>query len=455
MTGNHQQPSPPRTRARSRPAGLAKLALWAGVALSLAPAAHAQEESVVLRLRAQRLAAQGRCEDAIPLLRRVREQTPGDARAALLEGMCAVQLSRYAEALAPLERARQLGAEPGEPDLYLTIAYYHLGDLARAASALEGAEAALPDRAEVQLYRGLLLLHRAESRKAAAALERARTLDAQAVEPVASYYAGLAWQGAKDRARAQEALRRVQEQAPGTAWAEQAERALERSLEREELDWWVSLSAGLEYNDNVVLRGRGVQLPENISDDNDLGGIWTLDVGSELWRSGDWAAGLGASYEGSAYTDLSEFDLQSPGVTGWLDRKLNDSLLARLETDFEYTWLDGDKYVASYGATALLFADLDDASSGLGFVRYARNDFLSTPPGTPLGDGLNEAQTRAARDRDGNEVTVGFDYWRELGSLTLVSAGYRFRHYDADGSEYSYNSHEFVMGLRRPLPARQ
>ena len=449
MTGNHQPLSPLRTRAESRPRGLAKLALWASVALSLAPAVRAQEESVVLRLRAQRLAAQGHCEDAIPLLRRVREQTPGDARAALLEGTCAIQLSRYTKALAPLKRARQLGAEPGEPDLYLAIAYYHLGDFARAASALEGAEAAIPERAEVHLYRGLLLLRQEKHREAAAELERAGTLDPDAVEPVASYYAGLAWQSAKDRARAQKALSRVQERAPGTAWAE---RALERSQEREKLNWWASLSAGLEYNDNVVLRGRGVELPANISGTDDVGGLWSLDAGAELWHSGDWTAGLGASYDGSAYSDLSDFNLQSPGVRAWLDRKLTGPLLARLEADLEYTWLDGDKYVASYGATGLLFADLDDASSGRAFVRFARSNFLSSPPSTPRDASLTADQARTARNRDGNEVTIGLDYWRELGSVALVNGSYRFQHYYAEGSEYSYNSHELSIGLRRALP---
>ena len=110
MTGNHQPLSPLRTRARSRAAGLAKLALWAGVALSLAPAVRAQEQSIVLRLRAQRLASEGRCDEAIPLLRRVGTQNPKDARAALLEGKCAMRLRRYADAVAPLERAQRLSA---------------------------------------------------------------------------------------------------------------------------------------------------------------------------------------------------------------------------------------------------------------------------------------------------------------------------------------------------------
>ena len=33
-----------------------------------------------------------------------------------------------------------------------------------------------------------------------------------------------------------------------------------------------------------------------------------------------------------------------------------------------------------------------------------------------------------------------------------MSGGFRYQHYDARGSEHSYNSYEFLMGLRRELP---
>ena len=333
------------------------------------------------------------------------------------------------------------------------IARYHLGDFEGAQSEREAAEKAYPERAEVHLYSGLLLLHEAESLKAASALERARALDAQAVEPMASYYAGLAWQSARDRERAEEALRRVQEQAPGTTWAEQAARALAGEDDAPAgRSWWAIVSAGFEYDDNVVLRGEGVDRPDDISDDGSPAGLWSFDSGVELWRRGDWAAGIGASYAGSAYTDFSDFDEQTPGVRGWLDHRINESLLARLGADFEYTWLDYDKYVAYYGMTGSLLADLGDWGSAYGFLRFAQASFPTTPPSFPVGPSGSPDQTRAARDRDGNEVRVGFDYWRELGPSTLVRAGYTYQYYDSDGSEYDFDSHEFTLGLRHELP---
>jgi tetratricopeptide (TPR) repeat protein len=147
-------------------------------------------------LRAQKLAGEGRCDEAVPVLRRARRASDEHARTALLEGECSVELRRYEDAIEPLERAKALDVGLAEADLLLAIAFYHLDDLSASRAALANAERELPDRAEVSLYKGLLLMHDAEVREAAEHLERASSIDSEAVEPIASYSAGLAWLGA-------------------------------------------------------------------------------------------------------------------------------------------------------------------------------------------------------------------------------------------------------------------
>ena len=87
---------------------------------ALAGAAHAADEGAVLRLRAEQLAAEDRCEEALERARRARELLPNDAAAALVEGRCALRLNRYGEAIAALEDVRRLapdtaGIAPGAP----------------------------------------------------------------------------------------------------------------------------------------------------------------------------------------------------------------------------------------------------------------------------------------------------------------------------------------------------
>jgi hypothetical protein len=301
----------------------------------------------------------------------------------------------------------------------------------------------------VNLYRGLLLLERAEATEAAARFERARATDPDAVEPVASYYLGLAYESSNERARAEEALTRVRESSPDSVWAQQADQALQRMSQDRPPTYWFTAMVGIEYDDNVVLRGDGVELAQGISDDDSFAGVWYFDTGAELYRSGDWSAGILAAYSGSAYTDASDFDLQSPAVGAWLDRRFGETLLLRTQADYEFTWLDTDDFLSTYGVTTSLIKDLGESRLASGFLRFARYNFLfrtDTSPGPPGVDVKKE------RNRDGNEVTFGLDYSRFFGAKTLARTGYRYRHYDSRGDESDYNGFEFLVGARRELP---
>ena len=82
------------------------------VLCALAGAVRAADEGAVLRLRAEQLAAEDRCEEALERARRARELLPDDARVALVEGRCALRMNRYSEVIAPLEDARRLPRAP-------------------------------------------------------------------------------------------------------------------------------------------------------------------------------------------------------------------------------------------------------------------------------------------------------------------------------------------------------
>jgi tetratricopeptide (TPR) repeat protein len=417
----------------------------------------------------RRLALEGRCQAALPELERARAAAPRDADLALLLGECAIRLGRYADAERALEDAHALA--PGRADVafQLAVARYHLGNFEGSDAALREAEAAGATGAEPELYRGLLLLQRAEApRAAAAALERARSEGGAAVEPMASYYAGLAWLRAEDQGRAREALRRVTREWPDTEWAREAKLALER-LASERRRSWLSLRAGYEYDDNVVLLGNGVQLPIEISSQRDERAAWLLQAGSELFRSGPWSAGAALSYEGWAHGDLTEFNLHYPSLIGWLDRQLGERTTARLALDADYAWVDGEPFYTSHGVGLSVFEQFGRAgTTELGGRLWAQNYLFPNfdvpdGPGTPgapcLDDddpicgppGLDESRER---NRDGTGFTLGL-----LHTLPLIADraqlrfGYLYHHFGARGLEYSYNAHEWLAELGARLPA--
>jgi tetratricopeptide (TPR) repeat protein len=425
----------------------------------------AADESEVRVLRASALARQGRCEEALALLRDAPRET---ASVALLRGQCQLQLRRYPDAVASLEWAHVLDPSLPDVDLNLAMARFHLGDLAGARAALAAAEATSSGRAEYQLYRGLLLLQEAELRPAAAALERARDLNPDVVEPTASYYAGLAWASAAERARAEEALQRVEGLAPGSVWADEARRARER-LADEPLRFWAWVKLGMEYDDNVVLRASSVVLPREISSTRDWRGVWQLHAGYELLRSADWSAGVTATYYGSAHIDLDQFDQHYPVLGLWLDRRFAEATTLRFRYDAGYAWVDQKPFVFNQALTSTLFHDWGRSGrSELVVTGLKSNYFFSRDPDVPDGrgvpfspcpspgaivcgpPGIDESRER---NRSGLGVALGGDHAISVPVIaTEFTTGYRYSYFSSRGREYTFQGHEVRLETRTRLP---
>jgi tetratricopeptide (TPR) repeat protein len=270
-------------------------------------AAHAGSSDEVSFARATALARAGRCPEALAVLSELATPT---ARSVNLRAQCQLDAKDWPAALASLEEAKRLDpAVPGVA-LHLAVARFHMGDYEGSREALDQAAPSAQDDPQYHLYRGLVLLQAARSAEAARELARARTLGPGAVEPGASYYEGLAWAGAEEGEKARESLDRVIESAPGSSWALEAERAkadLSR-LAGARGRVWAFARAGLEYDTNVQLRGEELFPSQDSSDD--MRGAWLLHGGRQLIGGRGWAAGVQATYYGTAQFDLSAFDEQ-------------------------------------------------------------------------------------------------------------------------------------------------
>ena len=462
--------------------------LMAGV-LALFHAASpgaAQGDGEVARLRAERLAAMGQCEEALPLLAALREQRPDAARPHLVTGQCQLRLKRYADAVASLEAAAQRAPDDPEISLHLGMARYHLGDVSAAAQSLAEAESGgLTGRPELDLYLGLLALARAENEEARVRLKSARRADRGRLDPLASYYGGLAAAAEGEQRRAAQNLQRVIDKHPGTIWAEQAQVRLLEVRDTRPTRWWVEATTGIEYDDNVVLRGSGVTLdPSLISSQNDHRAVWSVEAGYELVHTRDWTLGVLGTYYGTAHDDLEDFNVQFPGVSLWADRRFDGGDLARFQYDFGYAWLGGSEpFLAVQALTPNYYRNWGDAGVTRFLTVFERRNYFAASvdvadgrgsPGSlcsvsfPCGPpGINE---ESARNRDGWGLQVGFDDTLAIGggfgtgepdpnpapgernARFFVRGGYRYHFYSARGSEYSYDGHEVNLGVRMLLP---
>ena len=408
---------------------------------ALAGAARAADESLVLRMSAERLAAQGRCEEAIETARRARALAPQDAASAAVEGRCLLDLKRYQEAAPVLADARRLDPGNAEVAVEVLMVQYHLGNRTEAERALVDAERLAPNDARVALYKGLLLADSAKEREAAEVLERAASLDPSA-DPYASYYAGMAWARANEREKARESLERAR--AAGGPWGAEAERALA------ELDaggvasrFWVRAEAGIEYDSNVVLKGNDVGLPDDISGKEDWRGAWNVLAGAEAFRTRNWAGGAIAGYQGTAQFDLHEFDLQYPTGSIYLDGRVDDKSFVRLQPYGGYAWQESDPYLAHGGAELSYYRDFDKAGSGRLWARVGYQNYLYSTQ-------LDEDEV----SRDGWEYLGGYEHTLPFETGTTLRAGLIGGAYRAQGDDFDYYTGGVYGGVRQELPWR-
>ena len=344
--------------------------------------------------------------------------------------------------MAPLADAARLDPNSGEAALLLGMASYHTGDVAGANAALERAERQLPDRAEVSLYRGLLLLE-GDPAAAASRFESAAGRGGS-LEPAATYYAAVARVDAGQREEAETLLRRVQELAPGSIWAQRADEALRTPATEYRLRRWAVLYAGIDYDSNVVLRGDDVSLPADVSNQGDGLGWWAIEAGHELFRRDGWGGGVLGNYYGNAHFSLSDFDQDLLGASLWVDRTLGEHSLLRIQPEFGQGFYDYDDYLRFYGVLVELLHDWGNPGQGTFYTRYDYNNYQYRIPGDPA--------LASTRNRDGNSVRVGYDHHYTIDQDTAVRGGPFFRYYAAAGSEYDYLGVGVWAGVERKLP---
>jgi tetratricopeptide (TPR) repeat protein len=415
-------------------------------ALALPGIALAAGEAEVLRARAASLASGGDCAGALPLVEKAKRMDPsGDGATRLMVGRCYISMEKFAEARIALDGAVAHAPESGDALLARGVASYHLGDKAAARADLEQAQQRLPNNPEAELYLGMMLLEEERPAEAIERLDRTRTLQSDTVEPAANYYAALAHAESGDSREAEAALRRVQEIAPGTIWAERAEAALAQAEARRAgaRSRWLTLQAGLDYDSNVALLSGAVSRPGNISSKDDGRAWWGVDGGADLFRKNGWGGGAGASYTGSQPFTQEDFDQHFVSASFWLDRELGANTLLRVTPEGGYGWFDGDDFLRYLAIRPELRHDFGRAGRGTLFVRYAYNDFLYEEFDVAL---------RNDRDRDGHYVLVGYDHIVAIGPSTSLRGGVFGRDNTTVGSEYDLVGGGGWLGFRQLLP---
>jgi hypothetical protein len=226
----------------------------------------------------------------------------------------------------------------------------------------------------------------------------------------------------------QRLLRRVQELAPGSVWAQRADEALRTPATVFRLRRWAALYLGIDYDSNVVLRGDGVSLPTDVSNQGDGLVWWGIEAGTEVFRTDDWGGGILGNYYGNAHFSEHDFDQDWLYAAFWIDRTLGESTLLRVQPEFGQGFYDYDDYVRFYGVLVEVLHDWGAPGQGTFYARYDYNNYQYRIPGNPA--------LASTRNRDGNSVRTGYDHFYAIDQDTAVRGGPYFLYYAAAGSEY-------------------
>jgi hypothetical protein len=430
--------------------------LWIAVLglVALPVPGHASDESDVLRARAVRRIQAGDCEAALPLLERALAADAQEARAGLLAGRCLINLGRRAEAeTVLLDTARRAPALEGV-QLQLAVARYHRDDLTGARAALEAARPQSAGDAQFELYDALVLLAEGRREDALGAFGRARAADAARVEPVASYYEGLAASREGERRRARAALERVAARDPDGPWGKQARQQLDQMGRGLQADGWLAATVGAEWDSNDALRGEDVALPDDadlqpeIRSERDTRLVWRANAGIEALRTLEWSGGAMLTYSGAANSSLDQFNTHYPIGSLWIDRHLSERTTAHMQYDAGYAWVHRDPWLTSHNLGPALHHDWGNGQRSRLFGRVYWWDFHWDR--SEFGDSLVQEKQR---DRDGHGVSLGAEHLVPVEALaSTLSAGVAATRYAARGKEYSYRGLEAWIGARTRLP---
>jgi hypothetical protein len=229
---------------------------------------------------------------------------------------------------------------------------------------------------------------------------------------------------------------------------------------------WVIATAGPEWDEQPVLLSNGIGTPDEIARGSHGAGVWFVDAGTELFRSGGWSGGLAGSYWGAAYSDI-DFDTHHPTVAAWLDWNFGDDKALRMRYDFAYSWVDLDSFATTHHVGPRFFKNWGRGGVMKLWCEYYDYDFhLGLPdvptaaPGARPGTcgslfpcGPDEFSDGGRKDRSGWGFIFGGEHRVQLDwNDTEIRGGYVYQHYIPDGSEFHNQSHELWLGATTALP---
>lgn len=323
-------------------------------------------------------------------------------------------------------------------ELHLTkgILAFDQKDYTKAIDDLKAALKEKPEDPSATLYLGISLYRSGNELEGERILKKALTLDP--LSPRTNFELGVLYykRGIYDEARDFFETARSHSKEKGlTELAAYYLGEIEKQKTTAK-SWAVSISAGIQYDSNVILEPDDGAVPEGISRDDDWRGFLYLDGKFTPALTDNLNLGLTYSFYQSIQRELYDFNVQQhlPGFV--VNYAPSRYLFLKVHYTFEYTNVGKEDYLFSHSISPAI-----TVAEGKGFFtalryRYQTKDFKNTP--------LFVTNT----ERDGENNLAGITQYIPIGRVATISFGYTYDHDHTDKKYWTYNGHSGEIGVK-------
>ncbi len=233
------------------------------------------------------------------------EADPNNIQLLLMLGRTYSRLNDYENAIKYVSRAYEINMMRVDVKKELARLYYKKRDYIQAKKLFGELLALNPEDFQPNYYIGLIFFKEGNFAPAKEFLTKALQV---IPNPEGYYYLGVSYAKTREKEKARDALKKVMEIAPGSRTSELADAELKKLDER---IWRAGVSAGVEYDSNVILLPDGMALPEEYAKKSDTRALLKGFAGITPLNLKSLELSLDYSLYQSLHFSLHDFNTQS------------------------------------------------------------------------------------------------------------------------------------------------
>ena len=336
---------------------------------------------------------------------------------------------QHKQAVQVFQKAVEINPASEESYLGLGNSHYQLESYEAAADAFLHVLKINSDNSTALFYLGLTLIQQKKYAESIPNFEKAGTLDPD-FKQLSLFYIGEAQSELGKLQEASETWRQTIEVNPSTDIARKTGTLVKNLTQKKsEKPWSVSLSTGIEYDDNVT-----VSLQDLASGVDDYSNVFEFSGDYKFLKTKKFELNAGYDFYQSLYHELTEFNLQSHNFS--------------LGGGFKFKGFDTDVFT-SYNRTTLGGEDfLENYSVAPQIGFFPTEQWYSI-----FGISYEDFKFFTDSTRSGENYGVGMDHFIFfMKGKSYLLFGYRFENKVTSGDEFTYYGHYGTFGVKTPLP---